>query len=105
MLGKLGDLAKLMSSVEGIQKNMEAAKAEMENKTVIGESGAGMVQVTMNGKHCVLKMYGSPELFTQEPEVICELFSAAVNDASRKVNDLAKEMMSQVSGVLGNMAG
>ena len=77
----------------------------MENKTVIGESGAGMVQVTMNGKHSVLKIDASSELFTQGPDVICELISAAVNDASRKVNDLAKEMMSQVSGSLGDIVG
>jgi nucleoid-associated protein EbfC len=105
MIGKLGDLANLMKNAQSIQDNMEAAKQEMENKTVTGESGAGMVQITMNGKHSVLKTTISPELLSEDPEVISELFSAAVNDASRKVNELAKDMMSQFGGLLGDIAG
>ena len=102
---KFGDLANLMKNAGSIQKNIEAAKAEMENKTVTGESGAGLVKITMNGKYTVLKMEVLPELFTEEHDIICELISAAMNDASRKVNELAKKMMSQFSGILGDMIG
>ena len=105
MIGKLGDLANLMKNAQSIQADMETAKAEMENKIVTGESGAGMVKITMNGKHNVISTEISPELLTEDQEVICELISAAINDASRKVNDLTKEMMSQFSGLLGGMAG
>lgn len=105
MLGKLGDFANLMKNAQSIQENIEAAKRDLENKTVTGESGAGMVKVTMNGKHDVLKTEIAPELLQEEHHVICELFSAAINDASRKVNDLTKEMMSQFSGLLGGMMG
>jgi len=49
MIGKLGDLANLMKNAQSIQTDMEAAKAEMENKIITGESGAGMVKITMNG--------------------------------------------------------
>ena len=104
MIGKLGDLANLMKNAQSIQENMEAAKKEMENKIVTGESGAGMVQVTMNGKHSVLNTTIAPELLSEDPEVVSELFSAAVNDASRKVNELAKGMMSQFGNMFGGMA-
>lgn len=101
MIGKLGDLANLMKNAQSIQENMEKAKEEMENKIVTGESGAGMVKITMNGKHAVLTTEISPELLNEAPEVVCELFSAAVNDASRKVNGMAKDMMSQFGSLLG----
>jgi hypothetical protein len=105
MLGKLGDLANLMKNAQSIQDNMEAAKRELEDKSVTGEAGAGMVKITMNGKHDVTETVIAPELLQEDPEVVCELFSAAVNDASRKVNELTKDMMSQFSGMLGGMAG
>jgi len=47
----------------------------------------------------------APELLTEDQEVICELITAAINDASRKVNELTKEMMSRFTGLLGGMAG
>ena len=103
MLGKLGDIANLMKNAQNMQEKMESAKQEMENQEVTGESGAGMVKVTMNGKHNVLNTTIAPELLTESPEVIGELFSAAVNDASKKVNALTKDMMSQFGGLFGDM--
>lgn len=105
MIGKLGDLANLMKNAQSIQENMESAKKELETKIVVGESGAGMVKVTMNGKHSAIATEVTPELLSEDHEVICELITAAINDASRKVNDLTKDMMSQFSGMLGGFAG
>jgi DNA-binding YbaB/EbfC family protein len=103
MLGKLGDLANLMKNAQAIQDSMEAAKRDLENKIVIGESGAGLIKITMNGKHEVISTEIAPELLQENPEVLSELISSAVNSASQKVNELTKNMMSQFAGFLGGM--
>ena len=105
MIGKLGDIANLMKNAESIQNTMKSAQKEMETKTVTGESGAGLVSVEMNGKHSIIKTNIADELLKEDKSVIEDLVSAAVNDASRKVNAMTKEMMSQFSGMLGGGFG
>ena len=105
MIGKLGDLANLMKNAKSIQQDMEAAQKELENKTVTGEAGAGLVTVEMNGKYRLLKTTIADELLSEEKTVIEDLISAAINDASRKVSKMLSESMSQLSGLFGGLGG
>lgn len=75
------------------QMQEEAAKAE-----VIGESGAGMVKVTMNGRHDVRKVDLDPSLLSEDKEFLEDLLAAAVNDAVRKVEEDQRKNMEKLTG-------
>jgi DNA-binding YbaB/EbfC family protein len=91
----LGDM---MKQAQAMQENMQKMQEELANKEVRGESGAGMVKITMNGRHDVKKVDISPELLTEDKTVIEDLLAAAVNDAVRKVEQENKSMMGDLTG-------
>ena len=95
----LGDI---MKQAKAVQENMQKMQEELVNLEVQGEAGAGMVKVTMTGRHDVKKVVIDPSVMTkdatpQDREMLEDLLAAAVNDAVRKVEAASKEKM----GVLG----
>jgi len=70
----------------------------MQKQMVDGESGAGLVRVSMSGKHDVTKVHIDGSLMSEQKDVVEDLIAAAVNDAVRKVEEKNKE-------ALGGMAG
>lgn len=92
------DMMKMMQQAKEMQDKMVSMQAEMENIEVTGQSGGGMVTVTMTckGKMTALKI--APEVITPEdPEMLEDLVLAAVNDAKAKgdqtLADRTKDMM------------
>ena len=78
---------------EQMQKKMSQAQEELAKTEVIGESGAGLVKITMTGKHDVKRVAIDPELLKEDQEMLEDLLAAAVNDAVRKVDVLTTERM------------
>ena len=64
---------------------------------VTGESGAGMVKVTMNGSHEVRRVEIDDSVF-EDKEIAEDLIAAAFNDATRRVEVQSKEKLSAVTG-------
>jgi len=60
---------------------------------VTGEAGAGLVKVTMNGRHDVKSVRIAPELLQDDVTMLEDLLAAAVNDAVRKVERASTERM------------
>ncbi|MDH5191406.1 MAG: YbaB/EbfC family nucleoid-associated protein [Gammaproteobacteria bacterium] len=89
-----GMLGNLMKQAQEMQANMEKAQQELANLEVQGESGAGMVKVTMNGRHDVRRVEIDPSLMEEDKEMLEDLMAAAVNDAVRKVETMTKDKMS-----------
>ena len=58
---------------------------------VTGESGAGMVKIVMNGRHEAKKVTIEPRLLGEDLEMLEDLVAAAINDASRKIEERSKE--------------
>ena len=81
-----------------MQEQFQKAQQDLANLTVQGASGAGLVEITMNGRHDVSNVNLDPSLLSEEKEVIEDLIAAAVNDAVRKLEEKNKE-------ALGSMAG
>jgi DNA-binding YbaB/EbfC family protein len=92
------DLNELMQHARRMQEQMQKAQEEMANTIVQGESGAGMVQVSMNGRHDVKAVKLADVLLDEDKEVVEDLIAAAVNDAIRKLEDKNKEAMSGMAG-------
>jgi nucleoid-associated protein EbfC len=77
-----------------MQETMQKAQAELAEIEVTGESGAGMVKVTLNGRHEAKKVLIEPKLLAEDKEMLEDLLVAAVNDAVRRIAARTKEKYS-----------
>ena len=87
-------LGNMMRSVQQVQENMQKAQAELADLEVVGEAGAGMVRVTLNGKHEAKKVFIEPKLLTEDKDLLEDLVAAAFNDGVRKVAARTQEKYS-----------
>ncbi len=103
---KINDLGDLLGQAQQMQAHMQQLQSEITKTEVVGESGAGLARLTMNGAHEVLKVSIDPSLMQQddEREVVEELIAAAANDAVRRVEAAQREKMSEMAGGLGALA-
>ncbi len=83
-----------MKQAQRLQEDMERAQAELSMTEVVGESGGGLVKVTMLGNRDVKAVKIDPVLLTDDVAMLEDLVAAAMNDATRKVEALSKEMLS-----------
>ncbi len=83
----------LMKQAQEMQENLQRMQEEAARVEVTGESGGGLVQVVMTGRHDVRKVTVAPELLSEEKELLEDLLAAAVNDAVRKVEALSRDKM------------
>ena len=105
-MNKINDLGDLLGQAQQMQAHMQQLQSEITKTEVVGESGAGLVRLTMNGAHEVLEVRIDPSLMQQddEREVVEELIAAAANDAVRRVEAAQREKMSEMAGGLGGLA-
>ena len=94
------DLNELMKQARQMQEQMQKAQQEMANQIVEGESGAGLVKVSMNGRHDVTGVNLDASLMAEDKEVVEDLIAAAFNDASRKLEDKNKDALGAMAGGL-----
>lgn len=94
-------LGQLMRQAQQMQENLKKAQDELGQLEVIGESGGGMVKVTMSCKHEVRRVDIDPGLLDDDKDMLEDLIAAAVNDACRKVEKTTQEKMSGLASGMG----
>lgn len=95
-----GGLSGLMRQAQQVQENMQKAQAELAEIEVTGESGAGMVKITLNGRHEAKKLYIEPKLLGEDKDMLEDLLVAAFNDAVRKI---AARVQEKYSGLMSGL--
>ena len=90
-------LAGLMKQAQAMQDNMRRAQEELAAIEVEGESGAGLVKVTMNCKHDVKRVAIDPSLLADDKEMLEDLVAAAFNAAVRKAEAVSQEKMGKLT--------
>src|SRR5210317_1890178 len=100
-----GKISELMEQAQKMQAEMQKAQEELADAEVRGESGAGLVSVTMTGRHDVKRVSIDDAVFSEDKEVLEDLLAAAVNDAVRKVEANNKDAMSGLAAGLNLPAG
>ena len=95
------EIAGLMRQAQQIQENVRKLQDELASVEVEGQSGAGMVKVTMTCRHDVKRVSIDPSLLADDKDMLEDLVAAAVNDAVRKVEAAVQEKMSALTGGLG----
>jgi DNA-binding YbaB/EbfC family protein len=95
-----GGIGQLMKQAQQMQANMQKAQEEMASIMVTGESGAGMVRVTMNCRHQVQAVEIDDSMIGDDKEMLEDLTVAAFNDAVRKVEQTVQEKFSGMTAGL-----
>jgi nucleoid-associated protein EbfC len=100
-----GNIGNMMKQAQAMQANMQKVQAEIANIVVTGESGGGMVKVTMTGKHEVKRVQIEPSVASEDREMLEDLIAAAANDAVHKVEAQVAEKMAAMTAGLNLPAG
>ncbi len=95
-----GGIGQLMKQAQQMQAEMKKAQEEMAKLTVTGESGGGMVRITMNGRHEVKALDIDDSLVGDDKEMLEDLLVAAFNDAQRKVEHALQDKFAGLAGGL-----
>ncbi|MFQ3288206.1 MAG: DNA-binding YbaB/EbfC family protein [Alteromonadaceae bacterium] len=93
-----GGMGNLMKQAQQMQEKMAKAQEELAKMEVTGESGAGLVKVTMAGSHSVRRVDIDQSLYEDDKDMIEDLVAAAFNDAVRRVEEQNKEKMGALTG-------
>lgn len=103
--GGAGNFQQLARQAQKLQDDMEAATQQLEAKEYTSSAGGGAVSVTVTGKLEVTKVEISPEVVDPEDvDMLCDLITAAVNEAVRAASKEKEETMEKLSGGL-NLPG
>jgi hypothetical protein len=93
------NIGDMMKQVQAMQSRMSEMQAKLEAATVTGQSGGGLVKVTMSGKGAMTGLSIDPSLVkAEEREILEDLIVAAHSDAKAKSEAMMAEEMKAVTG-------
>ena len=95
-----GGIGQLMKQAQQMQEKMQKAQKELQNIIVHGESGGGMVKISITCKNEIKKIDIDDSLFSEERDMLEDLLIAAFNDAIRKADKKTQESMSGMTSGL-----
>lgn len=95
------NMQKMMRQMQKMQADLARVQEELEEKTVEGTAGGGVVTVVVNGHQVVQGVKIQPEAVDPEDvEMLEDLILAAINDGLRKSRELSASEIEKVTGKL-----
>ena len=92
------NMEELLRQAKEMQKKMTLIQREASEREVVGESGGGLVKVTMTGRFDARKVDLDSDLMTEDKSIIEDLLIAAINDAVKKVENGQSDSLSRLTG-------
>jgi nucleoid-associated protein EbfC len=80
-----------MKQAQKLQEDMVKAQQEIATIEIAGQSGGGMVEVLLNGKHEAKRVKIDAKLLTDDKDMLEDLVAAAINDAAHKLEQAMKD--------------
>ncbi|MEB2780982.1 YbaB/EbfC family nucleoid-associated protein [Algoriphagus sp. C2-6-M1] len=101
------DIMGMMGKVKEAQEKIKETQAKLVHLTCTGESGAGMVKVTVNGGRKVVSIEFDDSLISpKDKEMLSDLIVAATNIAMTAIEGKIKtEMKAATEGMIPNIPG
>jgi DNA-binding YbaB/EbfC family protein len=94
----LGNMSKLMAQVQKMQDDMKKTQDELASTECDGQSGAGLVKISVNGQNRIVSLNIDSSLLKEsEKEVLEDLIIAAFQDAKTKIDKLSNDEMSKIT--------
>ncbi len=94
------DFNELLKQAKMMQEQMQRAQQEAAMTVLVGESGAGLVRVHMNGRHDVQRVELDASLLREDKDVIEDLIAAAINDVVKKLEEKNRDNLSGMAAGL-----
>ncbi|WP_019219926.1 YbaB/EbfC family nucleoid-associated protein [Bartonella florencae] len=95
------DMMNMMKKAKEMQEKIQKVQEEIAKLQVIGTAGAGLVNVTLNGKNIITKLHIDPSLLIpKEVEILEDLIVAAYNDARAKIEIAIEEKTKNITAGL-----
>lgn len=95
---KIG-LNEIMKRAQEMQKKLQDIQKQVADMEVVGQSGGGLVKITMSGQHYAKKVILDPNLLKEEKSIIEDLIAAAINDATDKIERNLRDRMGGLAGI------
>ena len=94
-----GNMQGMMKKVQKMQKEMKKLQEDLKQRTVETTVGGGALTLVMNGEKTVESVHIDPSIIDPEDaEMLEDLVVAAVNEASKKVDDMMAQEMGKITG-------
>jgi len=93
-----GDLGEMMKQAQKMQEGLQKAQEEIANMEVTGEAGAGLVKVSMTGRHDLKRVEIDASLMSDDKEMLEDLILSAMNEALDKSRELASKRLGAITG-------
>lgn len=98
----MADIMKILEQAQQMQGRLQQLQDELQQKTVTGSAGGGMVQVEADGKGTLRKVSIDPGVVDPaDVEMLEDLVLVAVSDAQKKAAALAQDEMGKLTGGMG----
>lgn len=95
------DFSQIMQQAQMMGQKVKEQQEELKKKTFEGTAGGGMVKSIVNGEGTLLNLdIDKTVIDPEDPEMLCDLIIAAVNDAQKKVTDTKKDGLKDMTGGL-----
>lgn len=89
----------IMKRAQEMQKKLQDIQKQVAEMEVVGQSGGGVVKITMTGQHYCKKVALDPNLLKEEKAIIEDLIAAAINDATDKIERSLRDKMGGLAGI------
>ena len=104
--GMPGNMNNLMKQAQRMQRQMEEAQKELEEKEIAAAAGGGAVEITVSGKREITRVKLAEEVVDPDDiEMLEDLIMAAANEALRQLEELSASSMSKITGGIGGGLG
>lgn len=100
MFGNM-NMGDLMKQMQGMQEKLKEQQEQVLALEVVGEAGAGLVSVRMNGKRDILAVSIDDSVLSEDKAVLQDLLKAAMNEANQKLEKLMQSKMTDMLGPFG----
>jgi hypothetical protein len=92
-----GGIGNLLKQAQKMQEDLARTQERLAQEEVIGESGGGMVRVTMNGRHEVKRVEIDASLMGDDKEMLEDLVAAAINAAVQRIGEHMQQNMADLT--------
>lgn len=103
-LGKMKELTEAFRKAQQVQEGAKRLQEELEQMEIEGQSGGGLVKVTLSGNQEPRRVSISADALGEGADVLSDLVCAAMKDAYEKSTATMREKMEELTGGL-NLPG
>lgn len=100
MFGNM-NMGDLMKQMQDMQEKLKEQQEQVLSLEVVGEAGAGLVTVRMNGKRDILAVHIDDSVLTEDKAILQDLLKGAMNEANQKLEKLMQSKMADMMGPFG----